>query len=191
MARFGSALKSSFCGLAVFACAFAAQAQVFNVPTQFPPIVSCCPFWYAPTGSYLSLSNEFVYGPSYAAKISHVNGLFNVPFSVLPGGYGVGGHLYTDKGPIQVKFLSLQRRFGGHFMPYASNPAHRPTKVYMVFLKNNQQVGSVTVTNLSSTGWTWAGFDLGPGGFDMVAILSNSAKGNACLRMDEFYVTKS
>jgi len=192
MARPAYSLKMWLTGLTIFAASFAAQAQVFNISTQFPPIVSACSFQNAVPGSYTSLTNQFIYGPAYQATISHVNGYMSQPFSVLAGGADTwSGYLYSTNGPIQFKFQSIQRRFGGYFMPHAPLPAQRPTKVVMVFLKGNQQVGNPTVTTLAPTGWTWAGFDLGVGGFDTVAIFSNSTLKHSCLRMDRFFVTKS
>lgn len=174
------------------ATALIANAQVYNTPSQFPGTVSMCSFAFAPAGSYLSLTNQFTYS-GYQATISHVNGYMNVPFTVGAGGYdGWGGHLHSTNGPIQIKFQTVQRRFGGYFQPHAPTLLQKPTVVLMVFLKNNQQVGTYGFRNLSATGWTWAGFDLGAvGGFDTVAILSNSKLKNSCLRMDFLSVTKS
>jgi hypothetical protein len=178
--------------LVAAAIALTTHAQVFNTPQQLPATVSMCSFGFAPIGSHLSLTNQFTYA-GYQATITHVNGAMNLPFTVAPGGYdGWGGHLYSTNGAIQIKFQSAQRRFGGYFQPHAPTVAQRPTKVFMVFLKNNQLVGTPMVRNLSATGWTWVGYDVGlVGGFDTVAIFSNSTLKQACLRMDFLAVTKS
>lgn len=80
--------------------------------------------------------------------------------------------MFLDQTDLTIGFSSPKRTFGGYFL--SVDPS--TTGMYVTFYRGGRIVGVTVLTSLSTSRWSWRGWDLTVlGGFDRVRIVGNGS----------------
>lgn len=144
----------------------AANAQVSSAP--FPPILTENFNTTAP-GPYISFPGFG--GNAVFQRIGNGQLVVNNNPTVLPI-FNPPHNMYGYDANVRIKFNAIWRRFGGGFR--MANMGVLVTTATFRFFKAGLPVGVAVSAPISSTGWTWIGWNCNPiGGFDEVRIFGN------------------
>lgn len=117
----------------------------------------------------LSSSSEYLHFGGFGGTATfqrYGGGWMRATSSAYSGSQG----MFLDQTDLTIGFASPKRTFGGYFLSVDS----ATTGMYVSFYRGSRLVGVTVLTSLSTSRWSWRGWDLTAlGGFDRVRIVGN------------------